>query len=378
MKFKKSIGRGILSELSEMKIFDSAPIKKFFNKFLLVFVLYIVAAASFNGFFVKWAFCDSEERYSFEMMFDETAHRPFVHRQLMLDVARGISSIIPDNPKARLIDHLDRHDEIGTHYSLSKIDSRYTIEYNLVYWMCFFCLLGSVFLWREIFIELTENKIAGTLAACCFAIIFPIFETVGGYFYDFGELLFFSLATFFALRGSWLALIIISPIAEYNKESFLFFVLTMFPFLAVKLGNKKAALTVIFAAFISGLTYLHVSHIYAGNLGGATEFHLMGHIEELTQGWLKFEFNYGVLMGQEMFLPHVLLVAWIVKNSWKQLPEHWKNHVKLAAAINVPLYLLFCSGGELRNLSMLYMGFIAMLAIFIKNFLTERSEGLID
>ena len=380
MKFKNSIGRGILSELSEMKIFESAPIKRFFNKFLLVFVLYVVAAASFNGFFVKWAFRDFDPRNSFAEMYDETAYRPFIHRQLMITIAKETVKIIPNEQREQLVEFLSKNslDSIKIAYILAKNDFRYIIEYHLVYFESFMCLFLTIFLWRKIFSELTENKIAGTLAACCFAMLFPIFETIGGYFYDFGELLFFSLATFFALRGSWIAIIIISPIAEYNKESFLFFVLTMFPFLAVKLGNKKAALTVIFAAFISGLTYLHVSHIYAGNLGGATEFHLMGHIEELTQGWLKFEFNYGVLMGQEMFLPHVLLVAWIVKNSWKQLPEHWKNHVKLAAAINVPLYLLFCAGGELRNLSMLYMGFMAMLAIFIKNFLTERSEGLID
>ena len=232
-----------------------------------------------------------------------------------------------------------------------------------------------MFLWRKIFIELTKNKMAGTFAVCCFVLLIPIFETVGGFFYDFGELLFFTLAVFFALRGNWLALIIISPFAEYNKESFLFFVMTLFPLLAVKLGNKKAAVTIIFSAFISGCVYLYVSNFYAGNAGGSTEIHLMDHIKDLTGGWTELEVTYGVFIGQGMFLPHVLLVSWIFKNSWNALPKEWKNHIKLAAAINIPLYLLFCATGELRNLSMLYMGFMAMLAIFIKNLLTEKVSG---
>ena len=355
-----------------MKNLNSPAVKKFVNNVFMVIVIYIVAAASFNGFFVKWAFCDTEKKYSFEMMFDETAHRPFVHRQLMIDVAKGITTLIPDKPKARLETHFLKHNEIESHYGMTKIDSRYIIEYNLVYWECFICLLAAMFLWRKIFTELTGSKIAGTLTACCFAILFPIFETVGGYFYDLGELMFFALATFFACRGNWLALIIISPFAEYNKESFLFFVLTMFPLLAVKIGNKKAAVTVIVSAFISGCVYLYVSNLYAGNPGGSTEFHLTDHIENLLHGWTGFEITYGVFIGQGMFLPHVLLVAWIFKNSWNNLPKQWKDHIKLAAAINIPLYLLFCADGELRNLSMLYTSFMAVISLYIKNFFAEE------
>lgn len=160
----------------------------------------------------------------------------------MLDVARGISALLPDEPKDKFIDHFSRHNILARVYGLSKIDERYIIEYHVVFFFeSFMCLLIAMFLWRKIFIDLTKNKFAGTFAACCFALLFPIFETVGGYFYDFGELLFFTLAVFFACRGSRLALIIISPIAKYNKESFLFFVLTMFPFLAGKVENKRAA-----------------------------------------------------------------------------------------------------------------------------------------
>lgn len=357
-----------------MKNFDNPTLRSAMNKILLAFIFYIVAAASFNGFFVKWAFNDAEERYSFEMMFDETAYRPFVHRQFMLDIARGITAIIPEKQKDRLAEHFLRHDEINTHYGLSKVDSRYIVEYNIVYWECFIFLFASMFLWRKICIDLTGNKIAGTLAAIIFAMIFPLLETVGGYFYDFGELLFFSLAIFFACRGHWIALIILSPFAEYNKESFLFFSITLFPILALKLGKKKAALSTISAVIFSGLTYLYVKSLYAGNPGGSTEFHLFEHISYLIHGWTNLEITYGVLCGQGMFLLHIIFVAWIGFNTWKKLSAEWKQHIYIALAINISLYLLFCVPGELRNLSMLYIGFIAMLSIYIKNLITVEGE----
>ena len=67
-----------------------------------------------------------------------------------------------------------------------------------------------------------------------------------------------------------------------------------------------------------------------------------------------------------MFLPHIILVAWILKCAWKNLPTPWKWHVLLAALINFPLYILFCAPGELRNLSLLYAGFMVALSIYIK------------
>lgn len=224
----------------------------------------------------------------------------------------------------------------------------------------------SMFIWRQIGIEITGHTTAGTLAACAFAIIFPIFETMGGYFYDFGELFFFSSATLLAIKGYWLALIFISPIAEYNKESFLFFLATLFPLLSVKLGNKKAFFTIAAAIFFSGLVYLYVKSLYIENSGGSTEFHLFTHLNYIFSGWISTEITYGVFLGAGMFIPHIIIIAWIFKVSWKKLSYHWKNHIKIAMIINFPLYIIFCYPGELRNFSLLYIGFIAILSIFIK------------
>ncbi len=357
-----------------MKFFENARLKKVMNTILLVFTFYIVAAASFSGFFVKWGFLETiggeNNRNSFYAIYDGTAYRPFVNRQLMPKIAKELNEKILHNNAGHIINEYQKGSVIPSIYPKAKIEPRLSTEYHLVYFMCVLFMMLSMFIWREIGIELTGSGIAGILTAVIFAIIFPILETVGGYFYDFGELLFFSSAVLFACKGWWLALIVLVPIAEYNKESFLFFSVTLFPFLAAKLGNKKATLAILSAVIFSGLTYLYISNIYAGNTGGSTEFHLMRHIEQISDNWFHSEITYGMPIGQGAYLPHILIVLWIVCNAWKNLPLQWKHHIYFALAINIPLYLLFCWPGEIRNLSMLYMGFIAMLSIYIKNLIT--------
>lgn len=351
-----------------MEFLNSTPMKNAMNKILLIFVFYIVAAASFNGLFVVNAFMDSHDpRRSFQAMYDDTAYKPFIYRQLMIKTAKKIREVLPEETQTSLIQEFKYFDIIGKQYARAKIEERFVIEYHILYFMCFVCIFFSMFLWRQIGIEITGNKYIGTLTACAFAIIFPMFEWLWVY-YDCGEILFCSAAVLLALRGYWIAIILISPIAAYNKESFLFFVLTLYPFLNLKLDKKKSAATVLFSAFLCGAVYLYTASIYAGNVGGNTEWHLYEHLHDffILDSWkLPYPF-YGVWWYIGFFIPNTLMLAWLAKCTWKKLPEHWKNHIKIALMLNVPLFLLFCQPNEIRNFSLIYVGFIAMLSIFIK------------
>ena len=346
---------------------NSSNLKKVMDKVLLIFVFYIVAAASFNGFFVKWAFLDNFD--TFRMMYEETEFRPFVHRQLMISTVKVLPHILTDDQQKRLKEHFTKKDYITEYYSKANIPREYIVEYNLLYLLCVIFLFISMFILREISIEVTGNKIVGTLTACCFSVLFILIDPF--FFYDFGELLFFSLATLFAYRGNWIALFIITPFAECNKESFLFFLITLFPLLMIRLGKKKAAFVTVFTIILSGITYLKILSIYADNPGLMLEWHWDLHLQQIFQHWLDMEFHYGVQMGSGMFLPHLILLAWIVKCTWSKLLLPWKQHIGLALIINTPLYILNCAPGELRNLSMLYMGFVVILSIFIKDSITE-------
>jgi hypothetical protein len=54
--------------------------------------------------------------------------------------------------------------------------------------------------------------------------------------------------------------------------------------------------------------------------------------------------------------------ATLMMYGWKVTPNYIRQHLALAAAINIPLFLMFCAAGEMRNLSMLYVGTVALMA----------------
>ena len=121
----------------------------------------------------------------------------------------------------------------------------------------------------------------------------------------------------------------------------------------------------------SGTVYLFIHQLYNGNAGGTTSFQLWNQLKSFTT--LKTFFytstTYGLPLGSRLFFLHIIYVIWIMKNVWKNIPHIFKQHAKIAAIINVPLYLLFCAPGELRNLSFLYLSFILATTYYIKKLL---------
>ena len=333
--------------------------KKFMDALFTVVIFYMAAAASFNGFFVDRT---RDERFSFERMYDETAHRPFVQRQLLIKISKEVRNALPQDFQNRLFQEFEDYDIIRASYAEIEINPAHAIEYHALYFMCFGCLFLSMFAWRNIGVEITGSVLAGKITAIIFALIFPLFEW-RSIFYDSSEIFFFSLAA-----GNWLVLIILTPIASYNKESFLFFVLALYPLLESKIGRKKTAPVIIFSAFLSGCVYLYQSALYAGNLGGAVEWHFYDHLREFTdlRSWMFSWQFYGVYWSGGFSLLNILMLAWLVKCTWKKIPAPWQNHIKIALAINLPLFVLFCQPNEIRNFSLLYVGFIVMLSIYIK------------
>ena len=244
------------------------------NRLILIFIVFTVSAAAFEGFFVKWAFRDSDltpQRFSFEAMYDGTAHKPFVHRQLLISVSKGLVEILPQDTKATLTEKIKADNFLAKKFKEVKIQDRFFLEYYIVYFLAFTCLFASVFVWRRICIDLTDSPIAGTLAPLAFTIIFPYLETYGGYFYDFSELLFFSLATYFALKGRYLALIFMTPLAAHNKESFFFFLLTLYPLLRRTQTRNNTILTLGVSILLAGLSFLPTLLNFADNAGSVAE-----------------------------------------------------------------------------------------------------------
>ena len=335
---------------------------------LLSTAYFLVSAAAFNGYFEKWKLRDGEPRYSIEMMLDGTASRPFVYRQLLPDIANAVSSKIDDDVDLTLRKLIFKNGELRTKIEMPlATDASFIWRYHVVYYLAFLSFFLSCFSLRQVFISMGIGKLESTVAPALLVLAIPTFMTVGGYFYDLPELLFMSIAVWAALKGRWIYLLPISVIATWNKEAFLFFLLTLYPLLRVRLGRMTSALATGGAVLASGFTYLALRSRFADNLGGATELHISGALKFYTSPieLLKLEVNYGILGPKGYGLVALVVILLLCVRGWPGLPKAVRQHGLLVLLINVPLFVFFCFPGEMRNLSMLYVFLGALIATTI-------------
>ena len=327
---------------------------------MLIFLLIAVTAAGYCGFFVKWSFREGSDAFGFTAMIENTAKRPFIHRQLLPVLAKKSVEILPTQTKEKLSENLIEKKHIEKRFAQAEIPEKYILEYYMMYTLCFIIFFAAICILRLLLIEVTQDKFSATLGACLFAILFPFFEVLGGYYYDFGEIFFFFTAALLAIRKKFIALLLITPFAELNKESFLFFLATLFPML----GLKKT----LTAIFVAGFSYLYVRQIFINNPGDMADHRFFEHMQNIfdINSYFLTDSIYGLPLPSRMFFLHIIYILWLVKNFWCKLSDNWKLHAKIALIINGILYFMFVVPGELRDLSMLYISFIIMTTYFIK------------
>lgn len=346
------------------------------KKFMLFFLILMVSAAGFCGFFVKWAFRDGGSAWGFDAYMEGTGTRPAMYRCLLPKTVKLTADAMPEPVKEKLRGKLMKNASIEKRFAQAKITEKYVIEYYLMFILCVVFYIAAIWILRSLLVEITRDKVSGTLGACFFALVFPFFEVLGGYFYDIGELLFLFLAARFAWRGNWMGLLLLAPIAEANKEAFFFFLPALYPLLKEHFGMKKSVGVTLAGMFLAGLVYLYIRQLFAGNPGGMVEYHAVDHLVQMVNplNYFKTSSIYGLPLGSGMFLPHMICVAWVVKNAWHYLSPPWQNHAKIALAINSVLYFFFVVPDEIRDLSLLYVSFVLLVAFCIQDWIRRNME----
>jgi len=337
------------------------------------FVLFfVVAAVSFSGFYAKWHFNEQDvpgdnSAASFESMVDGTAQRPVIYRQLIPWVDNFADRATPPATKQWLYDH--RGDgEDATLYLMSDSATannpvyffRYLVQYIVTFLFALLAVYAMYFLCQAV----DSPPPAALLAAVIFMLLFPYFLTGGGYSYDFAELAFFALAFLVASKLDWWWLIPLAALGEWNKETFVLFVITLYPILRSRISRARAATAISVVCLVCLAVYLPIRLHFAHNpTGGAGGFH--DQLQALTDPKSMLyatEETYGVRALKLSTLLPLSLLLWTALRGWKHLPRAIQRHAQIAAAINIPLYILFCAQGELRDLSLLYMSFLLLLA----------------
>lgn len=335
-------------------------------------LFFIAAAASFNGSYDKWHFREAGTGAfmpgaSFEAMTAGTATRPYVYRQLLPMLANWIDARVPEPAKdalyaARLYS--------GRLFREQFIDS--PAAQNRTWFLRYWIVYTAVFLfaWIAVHAMYLAGKAAGfappacALAAMAMILLVPYFQTRGGFFYDYPELAFLALAVWMALQFDWGWLIPVVALATWNKESFLLFIPALYPLLRRRGSRVQAAVGTGVLGLTCAAVYFWLRWRFQPNPGGTVEMHLWEQIDYMAHplNFLYREKTYGILALQSFNPLLWLLVGWTAWRGWRLLPVAIQRHAQIASAINFPLYLVLCVPGEVRDLSLLYVTLLMLLA----------------
>jgi hypothetical protein len=344
---------------------STTPKERLAAAFVVAIVYLVVAAAAFHGYYTKWRMSDLVEAQSLVNMLDGTAARPFVYRQLLPQAATAIEQALPEGVRSAIEHRLNSaRGGLQAPIGAEATKEGYVLRYRIVYYATFLSLFLALFALRSVCMSIGLGQAAATAAPAIFALMLPIQQTRGGYFYDMPELLAFALAARFAIGGHIVPLLLLAVPATANKEAFLFYCLTLVPLLMVRLSGRKAVATALGAAFVSGLTYLAIRQVYAANPGSNAVFQLFDNILFYANplNLLLFDQTYGLPLFKGYGIVFLGCFAILMAYGWRMVPSYIHKHLMLAAVINVPLLLLFAAEGEMRNLSMLYVGIVALIA----------------
>jgi hypothetical protein len=346
-----------------------------FRRISCALLFFVAASASFNGYYDKWHFREAGvrgaepsldlHRYGIAYMLDGTATRPFAYRQLLPSVANWLDQKTPPWIKDSLYQGPGRTSiaEFMFDSPLAR-DRKYFYRYSIVYVSTFLFAWLATYAMYLVCRALEVPPAACLLAPVSMILLMPYLFSGGGFFYDYPELAFLALAVWMGFRFDWWWMLPLVALATWNKESFLLITLTLYPILRSR-SSRTSALT---GTAILGLTcaavYLAVRWQVRLNPGVTVVQALQVQLAWIRHpmNLLSIEKTYGIVMFRALTLVPLAFIGWIVWRAWPRLPAAIRRHGQIAAAINLPLYFLFCAPGEIRDLSMMYIVFMLSLA----------------
>ena len=346
----------------------------------LLVLLVVASASSFSAFYQKWHFREQGARGTdlvaeFDRMIEGTANRPYIYRQLLPDLANGLARALPVDAITRRVPQRAK-DRISVAFNLSskKYPAQYLIFYIATY---LFALFASVALYRLCIAADLAEPVA-VFAAVVFMLLFPLFGVKGGYFFDYPELFFMAVAVWMALKLDWWWIIPVAALGTWNKESFLLFMFTLYPVFRRRHSRVSSLIGVGVLVAVCAAVYLPIRLHFAHNPGGTVEFHLKDQIGFFLH---PFQLDTWIDRTYDLMFPALsapipmLLLIWTVWRGWRFLPYWLRRHALIAALINIPLFLLFCQPGEFRDLSMLYVSFLFIVAFNLQEWMgSDRME----
>ena len=293
----------------------------------------------------------------FAAMLDGRAERPFAYRRLVPDILNAIDAMVPAATQDRIFAQRSAEGVPETQKYLASplAASRvYFLRYYAELYLNVAFIFAGIVLAYRLGLGVGYSRPIAALAAIGLFFVAAYFGPE--YIYDYPELACMLLLVWAAIRLDWYWLLPIVALGTYNKESFLFYLIALYPFLRNRASAKLAALRLASLMLVAGLVNLYVHARFRLNPGSVAEQHFGAQLHFLLYVFVPHGFRriFGLVLPSQTNIVCIVLVAWFVWKGWPLLsrPQRW--HAVLASAVNFPLYFLLGSPGELRALSMLY------------------------
>jgi len=349
-----------------------------------LFILFVLASASsFSAFYEKWHFREQGARGTdliaeFDRMIDGTADRPYIYRQLLPDTANWFVRVLPVDAIGRRISERAK-DKISE--ALNLHGKAHPVQYVIVYAATYLSALLATFVLYRVCTAIRIPAPAAVFTSVVFMLLFPLIGVKGGYFFDFPELLFMAVAAWMALELDWWWIIPIAALGTWNKESFLLFMFTLYPLFRRRYSRPVSLLAVCILVAVCVAVYLPIRLQFAHNHGGTVEWHLKDQVVFFLHPLQLdnlIDRTYDLIFPAFSSVIPLLLLVWTVWRGWRLLPTWLKRHAQIGAVINIPLYLLFCQPGEFRDLSLLFISFLLILAFNIQQWIESTATNRME
>lgn len=307
------------------------------------------------------------DNFDFAHILNGSSDRPYIYRQLLPASVNWIDAAIPLAARSWFLHKYGfAMQELDTTFvsPVSK-EPAYLLRYQIFYYLDFFFAWVAAFAMFLVCRAVKIPTLPSAFASVLMMLAIPYMMSNGGYYYDYPELAFLALAVWMAIRFNWWWLIPVVALGAWNKESFLLVVLSLYPLLRHRTSRGNALLGTAVLALTAVAVYFALRMHFASNPGSTVLFKWQTWLSFLTHPQKLFltESTYGIKAFKAFSPIPVALLIWTAIRGWRRLPRPIRRHAIIAAAINFPLFFLFCSPGEMRDLSLLYVVLLLLFAV---------------
>lgn len=361
----------IFRQIISVVVDNPEALRKWATKELLVFLIYMAAAAlTLNVFMQTRSFEEGSGEFGLASMLDGSAHRPYVYRQLIPIIANNAVELIHEQDREAFVQyHLDKYHLKQQYFGRAKFQNKgmddwtpsYALKFHIIYAVNFLSLLGLAYLLRYLARDgAVELDAISIMAPVVFLILLPLSFMHGNFYYDFLELFFLAALLLSAMSGKFTWWILLLPLAVLNKESNILVPILYLPVICCVANRRYKTLMIVgLGTSLAAAAYFYTKASYANNLGGETVWQLWKNIDFWLNPksyflWQDFYIP-GIPFPRGLNLILVLMLLSLISIAWKKLAPRIKALLVVAFVVNIPLWLLFCQADEMRNLSFVFL-----------------------